>query len=104
MPSWLTHIIAYVMLDAHATRYRSKNLEMTQAKPPTKNTYALPQQSLLLKLLKMPGEIAVMGAKDDSLLWSTMHEYHSHRWKTLHKLSDTATIWSASSGRELLNS
>ena len=78
---------------------------MTQAKPPTKHTYALSQQRSLLELLKMSGEIAVMGAKDDSLLWSTMHEFHSDCWITLHELPDTApTIRLASSGRELLNS
>jgi hypothetical protein len=33
----------------------------------TTHTYALPQQRLLLELLNMSGEIAVMGAPDDSL-------------------------------------
>ncbi len=78
---------------------------MTQPKPPAKGNYALPQQKLLLQLLNMSGEIAVMGAKDDSLLWTTLHECHSHRWITLTKLSDTATtIRLAKRGRELLDS
>jgi len=52
----------------------------------------------------MSGEIAVMGAADDSLLWATLRECKSHGWVTLHKLSDTATrIQLASAGRHLLN-
>jgi len=56
-------------------------------------------------MLNMSGEIAVMGERDDSLLWSTLDECHAHQWITLHKLSDTATtIRLANSGRELLES
>ena len=78
--------------------------KMTDPKPPAGHTNALPQQRLLLELLKMSGEIAVMGSRDDSLLWSTVDECHSHRWITMSKLSDTATtIRLARSGRELLD-
>jgi hypothetical protein len=62
------------------------------------------QQRLPLELLNMSGEIAVMSASDDSLLWATLRECKSHGWATLHKLSDTATrIRLASTGRNLLN-
>jgi hypothetical protein len=71
----------------------------------TTHTYALPQQRLLLELLNMSGEIAVMGAPDDSLLWSTLNECNTHRWITLQKLSDTATtVRLADSGRKVLES
>ena len=78
---------------------------MSQPELPAAHTFALPQQGLLLESLKMSGEIAVMGAENDSLLWSTVHECHSHRWITLHKFSDTATtIRLANGGHDLLKS
>ena len=93
------------MLTAQFSPDKLKKSEMTKLEPPTKNAHALPQQSLLLELLNMSGEIAVMGAKGDSLLWNTVHECHRHRWITLHILSDTATtIRLANSGRDLLKS
>ncbi len=64
---------------------------------------ALPQQRLLLELLNMSGEIAVMGAPDDSLLWTTLRECKFHGWVSLDKLSDSATtIRLARAGRNLL--
>ena len=78
---------------------------MSESDSQPNHTYALPQQRLLLEMLNMSGEIAVMGERDDSLLWSTLDECHAHQWITLHKLSDTATtIRLANSGRELLES
>lgn len=79
--------------------------EMNEQEPNAGHTYALPQQRLLLELLNMSGEIAVMGAKDDTLLWTTLSECESHGWVTLDKLSDTATtIRLAKAGRNLLSS
>ena len=98
-------MIACAMLTAQFSPDKLKKSEMTKLEPPTKNAHALPQQSLLLELLNMSGEIAVMGAKGDSLLWNTVHECHRHHWITLHILSDTATtIRLANSGRDLLKS
>ena len=78
--------------------------KMTQQDSPARHSHALPQQRLLLELLNMSGEIAIMGAADDSLLWATLRECKLHGWVTLHKLSDTATrIQLASAGRHLLN-
>ena len=51
----------------------------------------------------MSGEIAVMGAPDDSLLWTTLRECKFHGWVSLDKLSDSAaTIRLARAGRNLL--
>ena len=93
------------MLTAQFSPDKLKKSEMTRLAPPTKHAHAPPQQRLLLELLNMSGEIAVMGAKDDSLLWNTVHECHGNHWKILHILSDTATtIRLANSGRDLLKS
>ena len=52
----------------------------------------------------MSGEIAVMGAQDDTLLWTTLRECESQGWVSLVKLSDTATtIRLAKAGRNLLS-
>ncbi|MBT3627122.1 MAG: hypothetical protein HN527_03430 [Rhodospirillaceae bacterium] len=72
--------------------------------PATDHGFALPQQRLLLELLNMSGEIAVMGAQDDTLLWTTLRECESQGWVSLVKLSDTATtIRLAKAGRDLLS-
>ena len=79
--------------------------KMPKQPPPDQHSYDLPQQRLLLELLSMSGEIAVMGAKDETLLWNTLTECEEHGWVTLRKLLSTATtIRLAKAGRDLLGS
>ncbi len=40
----------------------------------------LPQQQLLLELLRMSGDIAVTGVGEDSILWRTLMECQDKGW------------------------
>jgi hypothetical protein len=60
----------------------------------------LPQQQLLLELLSMSGEIAVLGPRDDSLLWRTLEECQKLAWVKLTTISaDTYKVELRALGR-----
>lgn len=40
----------------------------------------LPQQQLVLELLRMSGEIAVTEQSGETILWRTLRECREHRW------------------------
>ncbi len=47
----------------------------------------LPQQQLVLELLRMSGEIAVTGQSESTILWRTLQECRDKGWVTLTEVS-----------------
>ena len=50
-------------------------------------TTLLPQQQLVLELLRMSGEIAVTEQVENTILWRTLHECREKGWVTLTQVS-----------------
>ncbi len=50
-------------------------------------TALLPQQQLVLELLRMSGEIAVTEQASDTILWRTLKECRDYRWVTITEVS-----------------
>ena len=50
-------------------------------------TALLPQQQLVLELLRMSGEIAVTEQSAETILWRTLKECRDHRWVTITEVS-----------------
>ncbi|MEO3428223.1 hypothetical protein AAFN88_05155 [Pelagibius sp. CAU 1746] len=47
----------------------------------------LPQQQLVLELLRMSGEIAVLESAEGTILWRTMQECRHNHWITWKEVS-----------------
>ena len=47
----------------------------------------LPQQQLVLELLRMSGEVAVMESAGGTILWRTLQECRHHLWITWSEVS-----------------
>ena len=59
---------------------RSYAVSPTVAGTPGPVSRLLPQQQLVLELLRMSGEIAVMGSAEGTILWRTLQECRQHLW------------------------
>lgn len=92
LPSWrhlrlLTHL--------------RKPLQERSAKVPR----LLPQQQLVLELLRMSGEIAVVESAEGTILWRTLQECRRHLWITWSEVSPGVfSVSLTSSGRKKLDS
>ena len=47
----------------------------------------LPQQQLVLELLRMSGEIGVTDQPTETILWRTLHECRAKHWLTVTEVS-----------------
>ena len=64
----------------------------------------LPQQQLVLELLRMSGEIAILASAEGTILWRTLQECRRHHWITWTEVSPGVfSVSLTAGGRRQLN-